>query len=78
MARKFETRIKTRRSELAQRVLRLRRFLGWSQAQLAQEFYVTPSTVAHWESDNRAVSGPAIKLIEIYEDRSKLTEVKHA
>ena len=70
MAKKFETKNKTKRSELAERVLRLRKALGWSQARLAEEFYVTPATVAHWESDKRDISGSAIKLIEIYESRS--------
>lgn len=67
MAKKFETKNKAKRSDLAERVLRLRKTLGWSQARLAEEFYVTPATVAHWESDNRDISGAAIKLIEIYE-----------
>ncbi len=71
MAKKFESKKSVKRSDLAQRVLRLRKNFGWSQAQLAEEFYVTPATIAHWESDTRDISGTAIKLIEIYENKSK-------
>lgn len=67
MAKKFQTKISTRRSAIAERVFQLRKSLGWSQARLAEEFYVTPATIAHWESNKRVVSGSAIKLIEIYE-----------
>lgn len=71
MAKKFERKKIVKRSALAQRVLSLRKAFGWSQARLAEEFYVTPGTIAHWESDNRDISGTAIKLIEIYENKSR-------
>lgn len=69
MAKKFQTKKTAKRSQLAERVLRLRKAFGWSQARLAEEFYITPATVAHWESDKRDISGAAIKLIEIYESK---------
>lgn len=77
MAKKFESKKFAKRSDLAQRVLRLRKNFGWSQAQLAEEFYVTPATIAHWESDRRDISGTAIRLIEIYESKSKQGSLRH-
>lgn len=49
------------------RVKNLRASLGLSQRDLAKEFRVTASAVAHWESGEREISGPVSKLLELYE-----------
>jgi len=46
MARKLEAKIpKSKRPKNARRLLALREAMGWSQKQLADEFYVTPGAV---------------------------------
>lgn len=52
----------------AQRLVSLRNRLGLSQRELAKEFGVTHGAVALWESGERALSGPAHKLLEFYEE----------
>ena len=52
------------------RVKILRSALGLSQRKMAKEFGVSPSAVAHWESGDREISGPVLKLIEIYESKA--------
>lgn len=51
----------------AQRLLRLRQKFGLTQRELAQEFKSTPSAIALWETGDRTMSGPVLRLIEIYE-----------
>ena len=53
----------------AKRLKALRIELGLSQRELAKEFYVSPGAIAHWENGNRPISGPVLKLIEIYEKK---------
>lgn len=56
------------------RVLRLRDALGMTQRELADEFGVAPAAVAQWESGQRRMSGPAMKLLELYEVEAGLDE----
>jgi predicted unusual protein kinase regulating ubiquinone biosynthesis (AarF/ABC1/UbiB family)/DNA-binding XRE family transcriptional regulator len=50
-----------------ERIKQLRDTLGWSQKELAGEFNVDRTTVAHWEKSERPVPGPVIKLMDFYE-----------
>lgn len=54
----------------AKRILKLRKKMGMSQRALAKEFNVSPGAVAHWENGLRKVSGPILRLLEIYENCS--------
>ncbi len=51
----------------ALRLLRLRQKLGMTQRQMAVEFKSTPGAIALWETGDRTMAGPVIRLIEIYE-----------
>ena len=62
--------------DYAKRLRSLREALKFSQREMAKEFLVTPGAIAHWESGNRSVPGPVIKLIEIYESASKTDKRK--
>lgn len=72
MAKKFETLVKREKASHADKLLSLRRHLGWSQKRLAEEFLVSPGTVALWELGKREVPGPALKLIQIYKGKLSL------
>lgn len=49
------------------RLIRLRKELGFSQRDFAREFQVSCAAVALWEKGARAIPGPVMKLIEMYE-----------
>lgn len=49
------------------RLHKLREKLGLSQRALAKEFGVTPGAVALWETGARCLSGPVLRLMELYE-----------
>lgn len=66
MTKKFETLRGLKKTGDAKKLYELRKRLGWSQKQLADEFYVAPGTIALWELGKREIPGPVIKLIEIY------------
>jgi transcriptional regulator with XRE-family HTH domain len=51
----------------AKRLLRLRQKLGFTQRDMAVEFNSTPSAIALWETGDRTISGPVLRLIEVYE-----------
>lgn len=74
MAKRFAKKSDQKRSKDAQRIFKLRKALNLSQRGLAEEFYVSPGAVAHWESGEREIPGPVIKLIEIFEERLKQNE----
>ena len=61
---------KIQRKDEALRLRKLREKLGLTQAQLAEKFRVVPSAVNHWESGARAIPGPVMVLIEIFEKQS--------
>src|SRR5689334_21844314 len=50
-----------------QRLRRLRQNLGWSQRELAEAFAVSRGAVDFWENAKRPLSGPALRLLELYE-----------
>nr|BFD62279.1 hypothetical protein BdHM001_09600 [Bdellovibrio sp. HM001] len=52
----------------AERLVRLREQLGLSQRELAKEFQVSSGAIACWETGARAIPGPILKLMELYED----------
>lgn len=56
------------------RVQRLRNTLGLTQRQCAEEFKVTHGAIALWESGERLVPGPVLRLLEIYEEELGLIE----
>lgn len=66
MAKKFETQKSSKKAGNAKKLFDLRKKLEWSQKRMADEFYVSPGTIALWELGQREVPGPVIKLIEIY------------
>lgn len=77
MAKRFETKNgNSSSSKGAKRIKALRKKNNWSQRELAEEFYVSPAAVAHWESGEREVQGPALKLLEIYEGSSKGSKLR--
>lgn len=55
--------------DLAERVKVLRETMGWTMGQLARRFGVSPGAVSQWESGTQ-MSGPAIKLLEVYEKKA--------
>lgn len=57
----------TRRKE-AIRLRQLRRVMGLSQRELADEFLVGASTIALWETGSRTMPGPALRLLELFEE----------
>jgi DNA-binding transcriptional regulator YiaG len=59
----------TARKKEADRLSKVRAALGLSRAELAKEFKVTPQALGMWERGERTISGPVLKLIEIYETK---------
>jgi transcriptional regulator with XRE-family HTH domain len=51
---------------------KLRKKLGWSQAQLAREVGVAANSVARWERGEMAISEPAARLIQRIADDPKV------
>jgi predicted unusual protein kinase regulating ubiquinone biosynthesis (AarF/ABC1/UbiB family) len=49
------------------RLFALRERLGLSQREIAGEFGVTPGAIAHWETGLRRIPGPALRLLDLYE-----------
>lgn len=58
------------------RVKNLRLLLGITQRELAKMLGVSAGAVAHWEADERQISGPVLKLLEIYERDARCPEQK--
>jgi transcriptional regulator with XRE-family HTH domain len=50
---------------------KLRKKLGWSQAQLAREVGVATNSVARWERGEMAISEPVARLIQRIADDPK-------
>lgn len=57
------------REQSGSRLIRLREKLGFSQREMAKEFGVTQGAIGLWERGERPITGPIMKLIEIYEGR---------
>ena len=53
----------------AKRLVGLREKMGMTQRELAIEWNVSAGAVALWEKNERPISGPVLKLIEIYEKK---------
>jgi DNA-binding transcriptional regulator YiaG len=51
----------------AKRLKALREKLGLTQRDLAREFNTAPGAVGQWETGDRTIPGPVLKLIAIYE-----------
>lgn len=51
----------------SKRIRDLRKKLALSQRELATLFGVSAGAVAHWELGKRQISGPVLKLLELYE-----------
>src|SRR5271167_2810056 len=58
----------------ASRLKQLRQVLELSQRGMAKEFGVAPGAIAFWESGKRRISGPALKLLELYEEEFGLAK----
>lgn len=48
----------------AKKIKQIRKALGWSQAEFAENLGVNQSTVSHWEQGLRNPTGPAERLIQ--------------
>lgn len=51
----------------AARLVRLRETLSFTQRELAEELQVAKSAVAMWEREERALPGPVLRLLDLYE-----------
>ncbi|MBK7863539.1 MAG: helix-turn-helix domain-containing protein [Archangiaceae bacterium] len=58
---------KHERHEERDRLRRLRDTLGFSQRELASEFNVSAGALAQWETGERTIPGPILRLLELYE-----------
>lgn len=56
-----------------ERLIRIRKILGLSQRELAEEFQVSTGAVGSWEVGQREIPGPVMKLIQIYETELKIS-----
>ena len=50
-----------------ERLIRIRKMLGFSQRGLAEEFRVSAGAVGSWEVGDREIPGPVLKLIELFQ-----------
>lgn len=60
----------------AKRLVELREIMGMTQRDLAREWYVSAGAIALWEKGERPISGPVLKLIEIYQKEFFLNKEK--
>ena len=68
------TKERASRSKEAQRLKRVRHTLGLSQRELADEMRVGPAAIALWESASRTMPGPALRLLELFEEELGMTD----
>lgn len=66
------TRVKKHKQpgKISERLKILRETMGWSQSELARQFGVSSAAVNRWESGEIAMSGTALKLLEIFERKA--------
>ncbi len=57
-------------NEVSERLKVLRESMGWSMSELARRFGVSHSAVSQWESGESQMSGPALKLLEMFEKKA--------
>ncbi len=55
----------------AARLKSLRESLGFNQREMAKEFMVSQGSITLWENGERTIPGAVLKLIEIYEKKSR-------
>ena len=68
--------MKEQDNKLAERLYKLRTSLGMKQSEMAEQFRVTYGAIAMWETGKRPITGPALRLLEIYENPVKeLTKI---
>ena len=53
-----------------ERLKLLSEVMGWPPAELARRFGVTKSAVSQWLSGESQMSGPALKLLEVFEKKA--------
>lgn len=70
-ARKSKKKADAAEPSVSTRLKVLRETMGWPMAEVARRFGVTPSAVSKWESGEMSMSGPAMKLLEIFEARAQ-------
>lgn len=58
-------------SENIRRIKALRAAYGWSQRELAAAFGCTNGAVGSWESGKNEISGMALTLIKVFEEKIK-------
>lgn len=56
--------------DIRDRLKALRESMGWSMSELARRFGVSHSAVSQWESGESQMSGPALKLLEMFEKKA--------
>ena len=70
MPRLFQKVKKGKRKSNSNRLIELRKSLGFSQRLMAEEWYVAIGLISMWETGDREMPGHLIRLLEIYEDYS--------
>jgi DNA-binding transcriptional regulator YiaG len=60
---------KSSKAKDAARLRALREALGLNQREMAKEFGVTHAAIGWWERQERAIPGPALKLLTIFEEK---------
>lgn len=58
------------KNDIPDRIRMLRESMGWSMRELAKRFGVTHGAVSQWESGESQMSGPALKLLEMFEKKA--------
>ena len=57
--------------EIASRLRALMVAMSWNRSKLAREFGVSHAAISHWENGTNKMRGPALKLLNIFENRIK-------
>ena len=68
---KLPVRDKKVRLQIQKRFVALRKKMGWTQEDAGDAFGVGKITISWWENGVRNLSGPAIRLLELYEKEAK-------
>ena len=53
------------------RLVSLRECLGLTVRDMAKEFKISHSTLSQWENGKTRISGTALRLLEMYEEKHK-------
>ena len=68
---------KTSKQREGERLKELRQAMDMTVRDLAKEFKVSFSAISQWETGNRTIPGPVLKLIEIYEEKLRKGKSPH-